>query len=53
MLIIKGLISQVSELEDQLKSYTLPPDMALAQVEVGAARQELASIMESVAAACK
>ncbi|XP_063863154.1 uncharacterized protein LOC135102222 [Scylla paramamosain] len=50
---LQELEKQVSQLEDQLKSYTLPPDISLAQVEVGAARQELASIMESVAAACK
>lgn len=50
---LQKLEKQVSQLEDQMKSYTLPPDIALAQVEVGAARQELASIMKSVAAACK
>lgn len=44
---------QVSQLEEQLRSYTLPPDVSLAQVEVQAARQELSSIMEKVAAACK
>lgn len=43
----------MSQLEEQLRSYTLPPDLALAQVEVEVARQELASIMERVAAACK
>lgn len=50
---LQGLERQVSQLEEQLRSYTLPPDLALAQVEVEAARQELASIMEKVFAACK
>ncbi|KAG0718677.1 HAUS augmin-like complex subunit 1 [Chionoecetes opilio] len=50
---LQALEKQVSELEDELRSYTLPPDLALAQVEVEAARQELSSIMESFATAYK
>lgn len=50
---LQALEKQVKELEQQLQNYTLPPDMALAEVKVQEARQELASIMDGLAITCK
>ncbi|XP_063591271.1 uncharacterized protein LOC134768381 isoform X1 [Penaeus indicus] len=50
---LQALEKQVKELEQQLQNYTLPPDMALAEVKVQEARLELASIMDGLAITCK
>ncbi|XP_071547665.1 HAUS augmin-like complex subunit 1 [Panulirus ornatus] len=44
---LQELEKQMKNLELQLKNYTLPPDITLAEVKVQEARQELAAIMDS------
>ncbi|XP_045623229.1 HAUS augmin-like complex subunit 1 [Procambarus clarkii] len=49
---LQDLEKKVNSLENQLKSYTLPPDMSLAEVVVEEARQELAAMMAKLASVC-
>ncbi|KAK7071237.1 hypothetical protein SK128_008914 [Halocaridina rubra] len=46
------LEKQAHVLKKQLNNYTLPPDMALAEIKVQEARQELANIVEGLADKC-
>ncbi|KAG7153971.1 uncharacterized protein LOC121856862 [Homarus americanus] len=49
---LKDLEKQVSDLENQLKSYTLPPDITLAEVKVQEAHEELAALLNNLATKC-
>ncbi|XP_066954438.1 HAUS augmin-like complex subunit 1 isoform X1 [Macrobrachium rosenbergii] len=43
---LQTLEEEIKTLEKQLRSYTLPPDMSLAELKVQEARQELATLIE-------
>lgn len=49
---LQALEKEVKDLEKQLSSYTLPPDMTLAEVKVQEARQELSAIMDGLTENC-